>query len=224
MEVIPNVHLIPNVIANPYLIIDPQGLTLIDAGLRGSDRKILRYLAERGFSAHDLTRIILTHADPDHVGGLQALKRASGARVCASRIEADAISKGIPSRGMVPTGFVPRAFMAMLRPFLKAAPVDVDEILSDGQVLTVLGGLQVLDTPGHTPGHISLFAPTSGVLFCGDSIVSRGGDLVGSIPANTWNQAQAAISVRKQESLGARVVCSGHGPVVRDAIGRIPMI
>jgi len=47
VEIIPNVHLIPNIVANPYLLIDPDGLTLIDAGLPGSQRKILRYLAGR---------------------------------------------------------------------------------------------------------------------------------------------------------------------------------
>ena len=44
--------------------------------------------------------------------------------------------------------------------------------LSDGQILPVLGGLRVIETLGHTPGHISLFAPSAGILFCGDSIVS----------------------------------------------------
>ncbi len=112
--------------------------------------------------------------------------------------------------------------MSVARRFFRPEPLKVDEILTEGQLLPVLGGLQVLATPGHTPGHISLFSPSTGVLFVGDSIISRDGSLVGSIPANTWDAEQAAASVRKQAALGARVVCSGHGPVVTDAVGKMP--
>ena len=89
MEVAPNVHLIPGITANPYLIVDADGLTLIDAGLPGSDRKILRALAGLGYYApKDLKRILITHAGFDHVGGLARLKAATGARVYASAIAA----------------------------------------------------------------------------------------------------------------------------------------
>ena len=222
MEIMPNVHLIPDIIANPYLIIDPDGLTLIDTGLPGSHKKILGYLRERGFSASDLKRIVLTHSDMDHVGSLAALKQASGAETFASAIEAAAIAKGIPSRRIRPARFGRRLFMAVLGRFFRPTPIQVDHILAEGQSLPVLGGLQVLETPGHTPGHISLFSPSTGILFVGDSIVSRDTGLVGSVPANTWDLARAAESVRKQAALGARVVCSGHGPVVKDAVGKMP--
>ncbi len=222
MEISPKVHLVPNVIANPYIIIDPDGLTLIDTGLPGSDKKILRYISERGYSAQNIVRIILTHSDLDHVGGAAALKRLSGARVYASSIEAEAIEKGVASRQLKPRMTGRRVLMSIVRLFFKPEPVKVDEILTEGQTLPVLGGLQVLATPGHTPGHISLFSPSTGVLFVGDSIVSRDSTLVGSLPANTWDAGKAAESVRKQAALKPRVVCSGHGPVVSDAAGKMP--
>ena len=84
MEIIATVHLIPNIVANPYLIMDPDGLTLIDTGLPGNHKKILNYMTGLGYSPSDLTRIIITHADMDHIGSLSALKKASGARVYAS--------------------------------------------------------------------------------------------------------------------------------------------
>lgn len=223
MEITPNVHLVPDVMANPYLIVDADGLTLIDAGLPGSHTKILKYLAERGYSAKDLKRIIITHADLDHIGGLAALKRVSGAQVFASAIEADAITRGVPSRPVRPARLSRRIVMWVLRNLFKPSPAQVDEIVADGQTLPILGGLQVLSTPGHTPGHISLFSPSSGVLFVGDSIVSRESGLVGSVPANTWDPEQATESVRKQAALTPRVVCSGHGPVVMDAAGKMPV-
>ena len=78
----------------------------------------------------------------------------------------------------------------------------------DGQILPVLGGLRVIETPGHTPGHISLYSASTGILFCGDSIVSGEAGLRGSSGANNWDQAKSDESVRKQAALGARILCS----------------
>ena len=166
MEIIPNVHLIPNTIANPYLLIDPDGLTLIDAGLPGSHRKILRYLASLGYAPGDLKRILITHADFDHVGGLAPLKAATGARVYASPVEAQAMAEGHASRPLKPRSAITRLLFDLMAGLFKPAPVQADELLSDGQILPVLGGLRVIETPGHTPGHISLVCP-----FCRDPVL-----------------------------------------------------
>ncbi len=223
MKIIDNVFIVPGVVANPYIIIDADGLTVIDAGLPRSEKKILAYIASLGRTARDVKRIILTHSDIDHVGGLAALKTATGARTYASKIEAEAIAAGKPSRGINPSGFSLRRLMfALMRPFLKVAPFQVDEIVSDGQVLPMLGGLRVVESIGHTPGHISLFAPAVGVLFCGDSMVTDAKGIQGSRPGVTWDEAEAKESARKQSTLGASIVCSGHGPVVMDATGKFP--
>ena len=224
MEIIPNVHLIPDITANPYLIIDPAGLTLIDAGLPGSHKKILRYLAGLGYAPKDLKRILITHADFDHVGGLAALKAATGARIFASAVEAQAMAEGHSSRPLKPRNVIVKLLFNLMAGLFKSTPVQADELLSDGQTFPVLGGLRVVETPGHTPGHISLFAPSAGILFVGDSIVSEKTGLRGSSGANNWDQAKSDESVRKQAALGARIVCSGHGPVVMDAAGKFPQV
>jgi glyoxylase-like metal-dependent hydrolase (beta-lactamase superfamily II) len=224
MKIIDNVFVVPGAVANPYLLVDTDGVTVIDAGLPRSERKILAYLASLGKQARDVKRIIITHADFDHIGGLAALQRASGARTYASQIEADAIAMGRSSREIKATGFsLRRVLFSLLRPFMKLTPFQVDEILAEGQTLPVLGGLRVIETPGHTPGHISLFAPAVGVLFCGDSMVSNDHGLHGSRPGITWDETRARESERKQAALGARIVCSGHGPVVMDADGKFPI-
>ena len=223
MKITDNVYVVPDVAANPYVIVDADGLTVIDVGMPGRDKKILAYIASLGKSAQDIKRIILTHSDIDHFGSLFALQKASGARTYTSRIEADAIAIGKASREIKGGSFLRRALFAILGPFFKAMPFQVEEILIDGQVLPVLGGLCVLDTPGHTPGHISLFSESTGVLFCGDSMVSNNG-LQGSRPGVTWDQAKEKESVAKQASLGARIVCPGHGPFVMDAVGKFPQI
>ncbi len=224
MKIADNVYVVPGVIANPFILVDPDGLTVIDAGMPRSEKKILEYIAGLGKLPHDIKRIVLTHSDLDHVGGLAALYQASLARTYASRIEADAIAAGKPSRRIRRKGVsLRRILMAILSPLMKPAPFEVDEIVTDGQVLPALGGLRVVDTAGHTPGHISLYAPAASVLFCGDSMVADEAGLHGSRPGLTWDDAKARASERKQAGLGARIVCPGHGPVVTDAAGKFPV-
>ena len=224
MKIIDNVFVVPGVVANAYILVDTDGLTIIDTGLPRSEKKILAYVATLGKSAHDVKRIILTHSDLDHVGGLAALHKLTGARTYASQIEAEAIASGKSSRKIKPSGFSMRRLMfAVLRPFMKATPFKVEEILTDGQILPALGGLRVVDTSGHTPGHISLFAPVVGILFCGDSMVNDETGIHGSRSGLTWDNAKAREAEKKQAALGAHIVCSGHGPVVMDATGKYPV-
>jgi len=224
VKVTENVFVVPRVVSNTYILVDTDGLTVIDTGLPRSEKKILAYIASLGKSAQDVKRIILTHADLDHFGGLSALQKASGARTYASQIEADAIAAGRSSREIKPAGFsLRRVLFTLMSPFMKATPFRVHEIIAEGQILPALGGLHVLETPGHTPGHISLFAPAVGILFCGDSMVANEKGLQGSRPGITWNETKARESEKKQAGLGARIVCSGHGPVVLDAAGKFPV-
>ena len=223
MEIIPNVHLITATFVNVYLIIDPDGLTLIDTGTAGTEKKILKYIAGLGRAPSDVRRIIITHSDADHVGGLAALKAVTGARVYANAVEAEAIAAGRASRELKPRG-LRRVLFGLVAGLIKTAPATVDEFLTDGQVLPVLGGLRVVETFGHTPGHISLFAPSVRVLFTGDSIVAGDGELLPSRESNTWDMDRALEAVRLQAALGAQIVCSGHGPVVKDAAAKFPHV
>jgi glyoxylase-like metal-dependent hydrolase (beta-lactamase superfamily II) len=222
MEIVQNIHLIPNIIANPFLIIDSDGLTLIDTGIPGSEKKILKYIAETGHKSTDLKHILITHADFDHTGGLAALKKTSGAPVYASEIESKAIATGWSSRYPKPNNLKTRIMYALAFPFTKTTPVQVENYLRDGQMLDILGGLQVVSTPGHTPGHLSFFIPSTKVLFTGDSIFSDHDQLFKSVEDNTWDQVKAVASVRKQVALDASIVCPGHGSVVREAAGKYP--
>jgi glyoxylase-like metal-dependent hydrolase (beta-lactamase superfamily II) len=220
MEIIPNLHAISGRMVNQYLIVDDDGLTLIDAGMDRRASRILSYISRLGYAAGDLKRIIITHTDGDHVGGLAALKAAGRARAYASTIEAEALQAGRTSRDLnLPA---PLRWLYDLAPWFKIEPVVVEERVSDGQVLPALGGLQVIATPGHTPGHISLFAPGPRVLFTGDSLIARGGALHPAGAAVTWDPAQVRESARRQAALKPDIVCPAHGPVLRDAANRFP--
>src|SRR4030067_793773 len=104
MEIASNVHVIPSGFVNVYLIVEAGGLTLIDTGLARNERRILAYIAELDRRPGDMLRIVITHSDGDHVGCLAALKAATGARACASRLEADAIAAGRASRELKARG------------------------------------------------------------------------------------------------------------------------
>lgn len=227
MKIIDNVYIVPGVTANSYLLAGQDGLTLIDTGLPYSQKTILKYLRSKGWSARDIKRILITHADLDHYGCLGALQKESGACIYASPIEAKAMAEGKSSRPIkrTPDTMLQRLAMALFNRIMKAAAVQVDEVLAEGQILPVLGGLQVVETPGHSPNHLSFFALASGILFCGDSMRADGSrGLRGSRSRNDWDHAVASASVRKQAELGALIICPGHGPVVREGDDKFSML
>ena len=222
MEIIPNLHRVPGVIGAAYLITDGDGVTLIDAGMRGSHRRILGTLRRLGYPPGALRRILITHADGDHVGAAAALLAATGAAVYASAAEAAALATGQPSRDIILHGGW-RLLYSLVRPLLSVPPLAGAHILREGDHLPALGGLVVIATPGHTPGHLSFYAPTAGVLFAGDSIAFRNGRMRRPFTLATWDDELAVASLRKQAALRPTIVCLGHGPVVRNAADKFPV-
>lgn len=91
MQIEPYLRQIENTFVNLWLIVEPDGLTLIDTGLaRSGPRKVLAEIAATGRQPADLKRILITHTDPDHTGGAAELKRLTGARVYARSLIAHA--------------------------------------------------------------------------------------------------------------------------------------
>lgn len=216
-QIIPNVYYLPLLMANLFLVVEDDGLTLIDAGVRSSLRKILRAIAAIGEDPARLSRILLTHADLDHVGSAAPLKAQTGARVYASQVAADALAEGRSSRPLQ-LGLLSGAFARS-----KSMQVAIDEILTPGQVLPILGGLGVVDSPGHTPGHLSFFARKHALLFAGDALRSRPDSLRYNLaPPITWDAAAVVASTQRLEALNPEIVCTGHGPVVYAAAGKFP--
>jgi glyoxylase-like metal-dependent hydrolase (beta-lactamase superfamily II) len=101
--------------------------------------------------------------------------------------------------------------------------IEVARGLEERETLDVLGGLQVIHTPGHTPGSMSLYQEERGILFCGDLIFNghpftgRGG-LRYAPRAFSVDPEEVERSVQKLSGLQVRVLCVGHGePIVREA-------
>ncbi|MFN4294378.1 MAG: MBL fold metallo-hydrolase [Thermoflexales bacterium] len=216
LEIVPGVYQLDNRLVNLYLIAEPEGLTLIDAGIAGSGAKLaLRAIAQLNRRPEELRRILITHADPDHYGSANALRQATGARVCASAGEAAAMARGVMSRAIRGSALARAAFGALSRLIMPTAPTPVDEILVPGQVLPILGGLTVVASPGHTPDHLSFYAPAFKLLFAGDSLDALGGKLRFVDRSVNWDYARGLQSVREQVALGLEIVAVGHGPVTR---------
>lgn len=221
MQISQGIHQIPGTVANVFLIVESDGLTLIDCGLPRSADRILGYVQSLGRQARDIRRIFITHADDDHYGSLAELQAASGAQVYASELEAQAIARGAMSRPLKLNAAL-RVVFALSRPFMRAKPCTVHQTVKNDQCLNHLGMLKVIETPGHTPGHVSFYAPSQGILFAGDSLRSAEGRLLVSSGVNTWDEGVARASARKQATLQPRIVCVGHGAAVYNAAEKFP--
>lgn len=222
MEITLHVHHIHLTGANVFLIVEEDGLTLVDTGMPFSARKIVGYIRSIGCNPANLKTILITHADFDHMGSVKALKRISGARVGASQAAADALAEGVSSRELK-FGKLVTPLLSTFEKMFHLPKVTVDEILSPGQILPMLGGLEVIDTSGHTPGHLSYYAKGPGVLFAGDSLRTRPGEILYNLyPAITWDSDKVIASTKLQIKLNPKVVCSGHGPVVYEPEMKVP--
>ena len=209
-------------VLNLALILDEQhGPTLVDTGVAGQLDALAEVLSELGLKVTDLRRVILTHQDPDHIGSLAEVVRVSGAEVLAHADDTPYIEGRLPllklpppeQREAVLANMPPQARAIFSQPL---TPVKVDRTLADGERLELAGGVQVIFTPGHTPGHISLYLERSRALVSGDALVSSEGRLLGPRERATPDMTEARLSVVKLSKLDVDTILTYHGGVVGD--------
>jgi glyoxylase-like metal-dependent hydrolase (beta-lactamase superfamily II) len=200
---------------NLTLIVDEEnGTTLVDAGLPDQTEAIGAALVEAGIGVRDLRRIIFTHQDLDHVGSGAALVRRSGARVLAHSADAPYIEGRL--RSLKPTPEMLEQRPQMREVLERLEPVGVDEQVENGSRLDLAGGTQVIFTPGHTPGHISLYLEGSKVLVAGDALTADRGYLNGPNPLATLDMRTAMQSVKRLAYLDVDTIVCYHGGVVSE--------
>ncbi|MEK4090305.1 MBL fold metallo-hydrolase [Viridibacillus sp. FSL R5-0477] len=192
---------------NCYLVEEENELTLIDAALPFSTKGIIDAAKSIG---KPITRIVLTHAHNDHIGALDALKELlPNAQVSISSRDAlllDGNSTLLPNEKNTPIrGGVPKN--------IKTKP---DLLLENGDRI---GSLEVIATPGHTPGSITLFDTRNRSLIAGDALITRGKVVVSGLmnplfpfPAlATWDKHIALESAKKLIGYKPSLLAVGHG-------------
>ena len=171
VEVAPGVVRIPTVGAantNSFALVDDDGsVTLVDCGLKRAPARIVAGLRAIGRHPGDVTRIVLTHAHTDHAGGAAEMSARTGAPVAVHEADADDVEAG-RAPPFDPSLLVGRLLTRL--PGGRFPGVAVGERLTDRQVLDVGGGLRIVATPGHTPGHVSLLHERTGTLITGDAL------------------------------------------------------
>jgi glyoxylase-like metal-dependent hydrolase (beta-lactamase superfamily II) len=195
-----------------YLIDDPGGLTIIDAGLALAAGKIVKQLEAKGRKAKDVKRILITHGHIDHIGGLPKLRELTGAEVIApsgDRLVIEGKEPVTPAPREKLSG-ISKLMVPSKPPMLKGTPVD-REVKGGDVIAEAMGGLQVIDTPGHSPGHVSYWHPENRILFCGDVMMNWRG-LRLPFAAYTTDMDEDKRSIKKVAELHPSVVCFGHGP------------
>src|SRR5574340_435292 len=192
-----------------YLLVEGSSAILIDTGLSLFVSATLRELAKVLPDRH-IDSILITHADGDHIGAVNPIRQAFHGQVAASEAEAEAMRLGQMSRPVTPRKTFLRRLVKAALPIFNTPPTEVDNILEPGQVLPILGGLQVLDSAGHTPGHLSFFLTNQRILFAGDSIVERNRVPSPAYGYNCWNEELSRQSFERQMALKPLHLCCGH--------------
>lgn len=209
MQITPSIHRIGSFV-NQYLIVDGKELTLIDTGMRPNAKNVLKYIKELGFTPSDVKRILITHSDPDHYGAAKDLKDATGCEIWSTQLEADAMKTATTSRIIEPKGLF-KLVIAIVGPFIMTTPaVETERILTDGETLPILDGLQVITSPGHTPGHVSFYLPAERILFTGDAIKEKNGQPVATTDSTTGDPIKAVATAQNLMNLNPLVYACGH--------------
>jgi glyoxylase-like metal-dependent hydrolase (beta-lactamase superfamily II) len=221
-QIIEKAWLVPLGFVNGVLLEgDDGGLVLIDAGFPGHEAAIFDALATLGRRPQDLRHLVFTHAHPDHVGSAAAVIKRTGAETWMHPTDVPIAASGGPFRPMTPSPRLPQriGYRVFWRPNESVMPVHVDHEIDDGEVLPVAGGLEVLHTPGHSAGHVSMMWQGGRLLIVGDV----GSNVAGvSDPLGFEDPELGRHSQRRLASLNFQAAAFGHGRAIpHDAAARV---
>jgi len=208
-------------IIHPVLIREGNNNILVDCGFIGSLPLIEEELSHHGIDPGEIAAVVLTHHDHDHMGAAAAFKQKyPQARFCASALEEAYISARVKPLRLAQAEELQeelppehrdfgRAFCELLR---RVEPVPVDVLLHDSDLLPGCG-YRVVATPGHTPGHISLYDEASGIIIAGDAMALENGEPVIANPQFTLDPEEASASMAKLLAMNANKIICHHGGV-----------
>lgn len=211
----------------PVVLRHGREVVLVDCGYAGFAPLLEGALHKYGLSLSDLTGVIITHHDIDHIGALAELKAANPAlRVYSSPAEKPYIEGKQKSLRLQQAedlaACLPedqRAGAEQFQQLLKSVrAVAVDEVLPLGEDIPFLPGVRVLATPGHMPGHISLYLPGQKTLVAADAVVWEHGTFDIANPQYTLDLPAAIASIQTLQQLPIDTIICYHGGVVREGV------
>jgi len=205
-----------------FLIVLPEGITVIDAGFPGVMALITEALTELGRRPEDVHDVLVTHCHPDHAGGLAEIKRATGAEVWMHPADAEMVRAGKAFRPWKPAPGLRNRWFAhrvVKKGPSEFEPAEVDHEVQHGQVIPPAGGIKALASPGHTVGHLVFLWPgDGGVLFVGDAANNVRGL---ATPPIFEDRSLGLDSLRQLAYEEFDIACFAHGePIVGGASSR----
>lgn len=205
---------------HPTLIWDDENVVLIDAGLPAQLVDIRGEMEKAGVPFENIDKVIITHHDLDHIGGLAGIVKESknSIEVLAHEgekyyIEGDKLPIKLTKERLAAMSEEERNDMLNKIATLKTK---VDRTIEDDEELPYCGGIKVIYTPGHTPGHICLYLKKYKALVTGDALNVVNGELVGPNPEYTYDMKLAIESLKKLASFDIQTVICYHGGVFND--------
>lgn len=214
---------------HPAVLIDENETILVDCGYTGFLPRIETALTQKGIDPGSLTKVVITHHDHDHMGSLSDIKeKYPWVQVVASRLDADYISQRKKSLRLAQAEAMQAGLpqeqkefgLQFIRLLQSVKPVAVDQTVEDGQTLDWCGGCKIIATPGHMPGHISLYLPKHRCVITGDAMALKHGGPVLANPQFTLDAKTAAASLENLLRLDAQRFICYHGGLYCPETGR----
>lgn len=207
-----------------YLVVEGEELILVDAGFPPDAGPILAAIERLGLDPGALSRIVLTHAHPDHFGSAAELRRRTGARIMLAEQDAAQVRRGfsgfaplIPQPGfeaLVEAQVTDPAYLRKMDGFTGAFPLPIepfpiDEEMQVGGAVAGLGGSRLIAAPGHQAAQVAiLLERQGGVLFAGDGAVNFSGPAIAPVAEDFEASRQ---TFRRLAELEFEIACFGHG-------------
>lgn len=209
---------------SPALIISGEDKILVDVGIPGVVPLLEEALSTEGVGLGDLTHVIITHHDHDHFGALAEIIRLyPQIKVVASEIEVPYLEGKEKSLRLVQAESIydtlPEERKEWARQFhdylSRIEPVSVDVKVKDGDVIDSAGEVVIVATPGHMPGHISVYVKGDKTLVAGDALIVEGEQLKIANPQYSLDIEGTVKSAEKMLSFEIdRIICYHGGAYI----------